>query len=86
MSGDLFTPERNHGDPGRMKFSEIELSGRRVLRVSSYTLEDDADARIVVWTGWRDDSPLPLGAHAVSFPASALPELRAALDAIEGAE
>jgi hypothetical protein len=81
---DLFTPERNHGDPGRMTFREIELSGRRVLRCTTYNLADDDDVRVLVWTGWKDDGPLPLSSHCVSFPLAVLPELRAALDAIEG--
>jgi hypothetical protein len=79
---DLFTPERR--DHSRLTFREIELSGRRVLRCTTYNLvDDDDDVRVLLWTGWKDDGPLPVGSHCVSFPLAVLPELRAALDALE---
>jgi hypothetical protein len=64
-----------------MKVLEVELSGRRVLRATSVDLAGDGVARIIVWSAWADDSPIPSG-HAVSFPASVLPELVAALEGL----
>jgi hypothetical protein len=66
-----------------MKVFEVELSGRRVLRMTSVDLANDGEPRIILWSAWNDDSPIPSG-HAVSFPRATWPELRAALDALEG--
>jgi hypothetical protein len=82
---DLFTPERPHREPGQMRFREIAQAGRRVLRAAAYTIGDDdqdPELRLLVWTAWQDDPPLPIGAHCVSFPASSLPELVEALTAL----
>jgi hypothetical protein len=65
-----------------MRVKEIELAGRRVLRLTSVDLAGDGEPRFILWSAWSDDSPIPSG-HAVSFPASSWPELRAALDALE---
>lgn len=81
MSGDLFTTERQH-NPSRTTVREIPLAGRRVLRVSAFTLADDDELRFLIWTCWQEDAALPVSSHCVSFPASVLPELREALDAL----
>jgi hypothetical protein len=65
-----------------MKVLEVELSGRRVLRATSVDLAGDGVARIIVWSAWADDSPIPSG-HAVSFPADVWPALREAIDGLE---
>jgi hypothetical protein len=65
-----------------VRIFEVELAGRRVIRMTSVDLVGNGEARFIVWSAWADDSPIPSG-HAVSFPASTWPELRNALDALE---
>jgi hypothetical protein len=65
-----------------MRVREFDLAGRRVLRAAAYTMDDD-EPRLLIWTAWQDDPPLPVSAHCVSIPASVLPELVAALESLE---
>jgi hypothetical protein len=70
------------GKEAEMRIHETALPGRRVLRAASVMTNDEPEPLLVVWTCWADDSPLPISAHCVSFPAAAWPELRAALEAL----
>jgi hypothetical protein len=65
-----------------MVIREIKQRGRRVLRAASVMTADELEPLLVVWSCWQDDPPLPISAHCVSFPASALPELLTALQAL----
>jgi hypothetical protein len=69
-----------------MRVREFDLAGRRVLRAAAYTMAEDPEPRLLIWTAWQDDPPLPVSAHCVSFPASALPELVEALTVLKGGE
>jgi hypothetical protein len=65
-----------------MMIHEIKQAGRRVLRAASVLTNGEPEPLLVVWTCWQDDPPLPVSANCVSFPASALPELVEALQAL----
>jgi hypothetical protein len=68
----------------RMRIHETALPGRRVLRAASVLTNDEPEPLLVIWTCFQDDPVLPTGAHCVSFPASALPELVEALTVLKG--
>jgi hypothetical protein len=69
-----------------MRIHETTLPGRRILRAASFTMAGDDEPRLVIWTAFSDDPPLPLTAHAISFPASELPALIEALSSLKGGE
>jgi hypothetical protein len=57
---------------------EVELPGRRCLRVTAYLFEGrdgEPERRILLAAGWRDDPVLPVREGCISLPASALPQL-----------
>jgi hypothetical protein len=70
-----------------MKVREIQLPGRRVVRVGSYTLDGDGELpelRVFVGTAWQGVGLLPFSETMVDLPASALPQLIEALASLEG--
>jgi hypothetical protein len=64
----------------------IELAGRRVLHVGTYSLDpgdgDPPEARVFLATGWVGSPPLPFGPGLVDIPQAALPAILEALGAI----
>ncbi len=68
----------------------IHLSGSRVVNVGTYSLNlgdgDPPELRVFIAPGWASTPPLPLGPDVVDVPASALPDLIAALQRIGGGE
>lgn len=70
-----------------MRTQEIELRGRRCIRVTAYLYEvpgEDPEPRILLASAWKDDPPVPVSDRCISLPASDLPKLLEALRGLEG--
>ena len=71
----------------RVRYMDVDLPGGAVLRLALATGAGCSEGGdLLLATGWRDSDALEwrgLMGAALSLPASAVPELRAALSAME---
>jgi hypothetical protein len=70
-----------------MKATTIDIGGRREVRIGCYELDhgdgDPPSLRVFISCGWQGVGLLPFAQETVDLPLAVLPELRAALDALE---
>jgi hypothetical protein len=69
-----------------VKVRELDIGGRRCVRVGSYVLEGDGEPepRVFVAVGWQGMGALPFVEQTVDLPAAALPQLIDALASLKG--
>lgn len=70
--------------------TRIDVGGRRAVRIGTYQVGSNdgqpPELRVFLAAGWESHPSLPLGRQVVDIPASALPDILAALQAIGGTE
>jgi hypothetical protein len=68
----------------RLRVLDVDLGGRRCIRVSSYALQVrgcEPERRVMLAVAWQDDPVLPVSDRCITLPAAAVPGLIEALGA-----